>query len=270
MSKNSHIVLAFCAVFFCAALVFAQSYDTCAHLKEWEHRDSDPKEQYDSLRYYIEKCAASDDQSYWAFSSLDGAVQFMSNDTTRFDLYRAWLISVLYLNKTNPAYFCSCLSSIAGTYYGKYQATGYLAVLNYMRQTHPCGWDSLSQAEYSKDSAYDAQHGYDVNHLPSLDSLGLGFLIDPSGVVSPSNPLSSQYLTSFTSSPNPFITESSLEFNLNRMSYVTLSVYDELGRLVWGDGRGSSLEAGMHEVHIDAASFPAARFMQEFRQGLAR
>jgi hypothetical protein len=35
------------------------------------------------------------------------------------------------------------------------------------------------------------------------------------------------------------------------MAYIQLAIYDVIGRLVWGDGRGSSLEAGEHTVHID-------------------
>ena len=250
-----------------------QVLDSCAQLKNWEYvhpQDGDyqtAKEQYDTLRMYIEKCAASDDQSFHAFLHIDGAVQLSSNDTNRFAIYRNWLISVLYLNKTNPEYFCVCMGSIAGTYQmGKYKPLGYLAVLNYLRQNHHECWGAGDSSEYAKDSIYDAQNGYDVKHLPSLDSMGLGFLLK-AGIPSPSSPFPSQYLVSFTSSPNPFIEETTLQFTLNRMTYTTIAVYDELGRLVWGDGRGLSLEAGMHQVHLDGKNLPSGTLYARISTG---
>jgi hypothetical protein len=102
----------------CAASAFGQGYDTCTQLKYWEHKSSSYTDtafyhkQYDSVRLYVELCAARDNESPWAFSYLDNAVQLMSNDTSRYDIYRVWLISVLYLNKTIPEYFCDCLSFV--------------------------------------------------------------------------------------------------------------------------------------------------------------
>ena len=282
MKKKSCIVLAICAVFFCAAPAFAQSYDTCAHLKEWETANPQPgdavvaKEQYDTLRLYIERCA-NDNQSYVAFGDMDGAVQLYSSDTTRFDLYCDWLISVLYLNTTDPAYFCACIYSISGTYsYGKYNLpNATLAVLNYLRHNSNCDGPGLEKLY--QDDINDRHREWQTlllagdttiedTVLPSLDQIGLGFLLK-NNAPKTNGPLSSQYLASFTSSPNPFIRKTSLQFTLNRMSYVTLSVYDELGRLVWGVGRGSSLEAGMHEVQLDGRSLPSGTLYARISTG---
>jgi hypothetical protein len=241
-------------------------YDTCAHLKAWEHVDPPytdtikQRQKYDSLRYYIEKCAAHDNNSYTAFSHLDGTVQLMSKDTNRYDVYRNWLISVLYLNSLS-AYFCNCIGSIAGTYqYGKYKnGIGDLAILNYLRKSnHGCWVPSRDDPQYAKDSTNLARKGYDAINLPTLDSLGLGIILqhDANAVVPSPILLSTIYLALFTSNPNPFNKETTLEFTLNRMAYTTVAVYDELGRLVWGDGRGSSLEAGMHQIHLDGKDLP--------------
>jgi len=112
MENNlQHIAVGCCVVVFYAASAFGQNYDTCAHLKLWENQNPQPgdiqiaKEQYDTLRLFIEKCAASDSESWYAFSHISSAVQLMSEDTTRYDIYRNWLISVLYLNTTQPYYF---------------------------------------------------------------------------------------------------------------------------------------------------------------------
>jgi hypothetical protein len=66
--------------------------------------------------------------------------------------------------------------------------------------------------------------------------------------------------------PNPFIKETTLEFTLNRMSYVSLAVYDELGRLVWAYP-GSSLEAGMHQVHLDGSILPGGTLYARIATG---
>ncbi len=269
MRKPFLVMLTFCAVLFCTASAFAQGYDTCTHLKSWAgdqpQSAEEYKEQYDTLRLFIEKCAASDSESWRVFTALDGSVQSYSSDTTRFDQYRTWLISILYLNTTNPEYFCRVINSIAGTYqYGKYRHLGYLAVLNYFRENHQCGFDS---AAFAKDSILDVQRGYDPTHLPSLDSMGLGFLLGNTGVTPTISGLGMQYLASFTSSPNPFIKKTTLEFTLNRMAYITLSVYDALGRLVWGDGRGSSLEAGTHDIQIDGSLLPSGTLYERIATG---
>ncbi len=249
-------------------------YDPCVHLKYWAYKNSYYTDtafyraQYDSLRYYIQSCIANDNYyPDYIFTNIDNAVQLMSKDTTRYDTYRAWLISVLYLNTTNPAYFCSCLGSIGNTYqYGKYRGIGYLAVENYFKKYQPCGWDSATEAQYQKDSTDAVRYGDDPTHLPPLDSLGLGFLLKNSVATSPGI-LPSIYLASFTSSPNPFKKETTLEFTLNRMAYVQVAVYDELGKLVWGNGRGSSLEAGTHQIHLDGSAFPSGVFYARISTG---
>jgi hypothetical protein len=249
----------------------ALQFDSCAYFKRWmgisPSSEEEYKEQYDTLRLYIEKCAVSDSLSYRAFSHLDGAVQFMSSDTNRFITYRNWLISVLYLNTTKDAYFCNCMGSIASTYQiGKFEPLGYLAILNYLKYNHPSCWSTSAQSEYDQDSTYDHSKGYDPTKLPSLDSMGLGFLLNNQGV-SPTSPLPFTYLASFTTNPNPFVKQTTLEFTLNRMAYIQLEIYDELGRLVWGDGRGSSLEPGMHSVLIDGANLPSGTLYARISTG---
>ncbi|HYM21308.1 MAG TPA: hypothetical protein VEW28_09960 [Candidatus Kapabacteria bacterium] len=197
----------------------AQSgYDTCAHMKAWADikpfSKLEAQQQYDTLRLYIEKCTATDPTSWEVFTNIRGAVGLLDTggDIELYERYRAWLISVLYLNTTTPQYFCECVGSIAGTYiYGKYNPLGYLAVLNYLRNNHHECWGPVDSAGYVDDSTTDAQHGSDPSHLPSLDSLGLGFLLNHNAVT-PSSPLPSQYLASFTTNPNPFKNETTLSF----------------------------------------------------------
>ncbi len=248
--------------------------DTCAHLKTWAAvnpgNEEDAKKEYDTLRIFIEHCALSDTTAWEVFHNIVSSVQYMSNDSARFDQFRSWLISVLYLNKVQPEYFCACMGAIASTYqYGKFTPLGFLAVYNYLRTRHRECWSANDDREYAKDSAYDARSGHqdDVSHLPSLDSMGLGFLLDHNLAGQSPISISSQYLSSFTSSPNPFIKETTLEFTLNRMTYVEVAVYDELGKLVWGDSHGSTLEAGTHQIHLDGSAFPNGVFYARISTG---
>ncbi|MDP4218976.1 MAG: T9SS type A sorting domain-containing protein [Bacteroidota bacterium] len=261
MSTIYKIGFLYCAMLICAGSASAQGWpDTCAHLKDWEAdrpaSQFEAKQKYDTLKLYIKMCAATDKDSYTAFAPLDGAVGlYAPNDASRFDEYRHWLISVLYLNTTEPAYFCNCLASIAGTYqYGKYYPLGYLTVLDYLRHTPSCYGKGLDR-EFSKDSLTAFQDGYDPTHLPPLDSLELGFLLK-SDVKSHSSQFLSERMASLSSTPNPFTKVTTLQFTLNRTIYTTIEVYDELGRLVWGDGKGSSLEAGTHSITIDGKNLP--------------
>ncbi|MFI5263334.1 MAG: hypothetical protein ACHQM6_02330, partial [Candidatus Kapaibacterium sp.] len=201
--------------------------DSCAQLKLWEEvkpaNQEESRQQYDTLKLYIEKCAAIDSTSWQAFSHLEGAVAgFPPADTTRYDRYRDWLISVLYLNTTTPEYFCACLGSIGNTYGAlsseyKIRNAG-LAVAKYLLGISVCT-TKADELDYQKNIDYLKNKGLDTT-LPPLDSIGLGFLLHHNGVSKPGGSLSSEYLVSFTSSPNPFVKETTLEFTLNRMSYV--------------------------------------------------
>jgi hypothetical protein len=233
--------------------------DTCAHLKQWiaesPSDEATAKLQYDTLRLYIERCAVSDPVSWGAFGHINGAVQFMSADTNRFLPYRTWLISVLYLNTIQYEYFCACMGSIYSTFqWGKYKIVGGLAIMDWLRKSHPDCWSSQGDKDFAKDSTAAVQAGYDAAHLPPLDSLGLGFLLKAS-TPSPTT-VGSNYLASFTSSPNPFKSEIHLRFHLNQIAYTTIDIYDVLGHLVWGDGKGRSFEAGDHEVVVEGSLLP--------------
>src|ERR1051325_7617097 len=85
------LILGLCAILFCPTTAHAQNFDTCAYLRSWRgvnpSNAEEAKEQYDTLRLYIEKCAATDDDSYDVFVTMSGAVQIYSMDTTRFDTY---------------------------------------------------------------------------------------------------------------------------------------------------------------------------------------
>lgn len=247
--------------------------DTCAYLRGFENggnTEEQNREIYDSLRLYVELCGPKDCTVDQAFMPLDAAVQFMSNDTLRFDRYRVWLDSILFLNPSCPEYFCLAMRSVQSTYqYGKYKNVGGFAVVKYLREHHPECWDSASEKSFQKNVRWMLDHGYDTSKIPPLDSIGLGIVTQydmHAGVSFPGSGIVLNLL-SFTTNPNPFKTETTLEFTLNRMAYINLAVYDELGRLVWGNGKGSSLEAGTHTIHLDGRSLPSGTLYARISTG---
>ncbi|MBS1903732.1 MAG: T9SS type A sorting domain-containing protein [Bacteroidetes bacterium] len=101
---------------------------------------------------------------------------------------------------------------------------------------------------------------------PSLDTLGLGFLLTRS-VNDPLPSVAGLGLGACSSSPNPFTQDLSLNVTLNRMTYVSVSIYDPLGRMVWGDAKGRSLDPGLHTIHIDGTGLPSGTLYARISTG---
>ncbi|MEP7235264.1 MAG: hypothetical protein ABI778_08210 [Ignavibacteriota bacterium] len=274
----------FYAVLLCAGSAFAQNpndSDECAHLRPW--RSYNPQtlleypQQYDSLRKYIELCA-NDPLSFHAFTSTTADVQeYPKGDTTRFDRYRDWLISVLNLNTMDPFYFCGDLEAIMGTYaYGKWKIPNAgIAIMEYLLTNPYCNSEGLrdmyNNSIRSRHDSWKTRHD-DGNMtpedtvLPSLEKLGLDFL-PKNDVHGPVSPLPSQHLIAFSASENPFRNETKLRFALNRMAYVTIDIFDELGRPFYGTGTGRTFETGDHELVVDGASLPSGTLYARISTG---
>lgn len=265
--KAGWIVLSI--LLFHPTIIFSQP-DSCVKLRTWLGINPQSQElykkQYDTLRRYVESCAVLDnDWSYTAFNQISADVSYYTqDDTNRFNVYRDWLLSVVFLNTVNPYYYCACVEAMIATYqYGPYSYTNApLAVMKFLLENHNCASPGLQE---TYDQTIKSRHESWISKgdttipedttIPSLDQIGLGALLNHSGA-SPSTTPSQIYLASFTSSPNPFKEEMHLRFHLNRMAYTTIGIYDLLGHQVWGDGKGRSLEAGDHEILIDGKSLP--------------
>lgn len=266
MKYSFFIIVAVCIFIGSSA---AAQYDTCAELKGFEPNGhlTDKEAQrakYDTLRLYIEKCAATDPGSYFAFTSIDGALYLCSEDPKDYFEYRDWLISVLYLNTTVPFYFCRCVMSMAlACRYSNYDPTNTtIAVLRYLRSNPKCNDEAL-QEQITQDSIDLIHTGKDTT-IPSLGELGLGFLLNSSGVAP--NLSSPKYLVGFTAKPNPFTTELQLRFHLNRMSYCSLQIVDILGNQVFAVSGRTYME-GDHEMIVDGKSLPSGMFYVRISTG---
>jgi hypothetical protein len=75
------------------------------------------KKMYDTSKKFIESCYNSLDAPS-VFQEFSGALQPLAlADSSLWLESREWLESVLYLNTTNPEYFCACVEAIAATFH---------------------------------------------------------------------------------------------------------------------------------------------------------
>ena len=243
--------------------------DSCSHYKEWAGfkpaNEEDAQMQYDSLRIYIQICALSDNTSWQYFNTISAADQFRSNDSTRFDSCRTWLVSVLYLNTIEPEYFCACMGSIQSTYqYGKYKEIGGFAVVKYLREHHPECWGTTDEQNYQKNIQWLLGHGYDTSKVPPLDSIGLAKILQHDAKNSAPSPITVSSIDEFALQPNPaqdFVTATYL---INRQAIITMSVFDILGKEVWSNS-GSTESFGEHSISIDLHNLPAGTYYVRLR-----
>jgi hypothetical protein len=75
------------------------------------------------------------------------------------------------------------------------------------------------------------------------------------------------FLTSLGANyPNPFSTLTTIPFNINIRSYITLEVLDELGRIV-ATLANDSYEIGNYETKFNADNLPGASYFIRLRSG---
>ncbi len=232
---------------------------------------------YPLLQRYMETCY--DSGSAWrGFVDLDYAVQGLSNDLGRFANYREWIKSVVWLNPSDPYWYCTAVQSIMFTYQWDSTARGHddnaaLAVARYIESSHHCPQDSGYYAqEDSGTRAVQHQHwldtcqmfGHDTllfpedTTLPSLHSLGLDILYGPpssvtSGVWQPG-------MGELHASANPFRKETTISYESGEYAYTSFQVLDILGHVVQGDFKGSVLNPGEHSFTIDGTQLPAGTY----------
>ncbi len=237
------------------------NYDTCAHLRDWEYgtpsNPSEYKMQYDTLRRFIELCA-NEDNTHLTFTKIRAACQYYdSDDTSRYRVFREWLVSVIFLNTKNPLYFCAVVNTIANTYaYSENERfpNASISIYKFMINNKLCpdvDWGERYRSGMDARLYYwrlgDTTVPFDST-LHDLDSLGLGFLkkLD----VSHKKPVfSSVYLGSASVVPNPMTGSTTLKYELLRSGFIGYTVNDALGNQVFAR-RSDYADAGKHEEQI--------------------
>jgi hypothetical protein len=195
--------------------------------------------------------------------------------------YLAWVKSVLYLNPTNPGYFCACVEAIQGALplvsdtdaeaSWKDQNIG-LSIERWLMLNTYCDTPSLwkgyqatrkSQFEdwYDQNAQWKLAHPLDTT-LPPLSTWGLDTLFAKhfqfAEVRGTDNFASS--IPSYSVTKNPTDGQTELRFTLGSEAYVRVQVCDVLGRAVAGDERGRILSLGEHRMPLDLSSNPPGTY----------
>lgn len=230
---------------------------------------------YDTLRLYIETCAALP-LSGMAFGDLGTAVDIMSSSYSRFLTYRDWLKSVLYLNKTTD-YYCSDLDEIEHTFekYWPYDYNAGVAFIDFIISTGRCGATFADlgatraklrrfQIMFYQDSVHDSLATPIDTTLPSLQSIGLGVLL--SGVPEAYTPHLGQEIISFAATENPFRRENEISFELGEIDAAQIEIFDLLGSKVFSSER-KVFVGGVHSIPVDISSAPSGTYYARLTTG---
>lgn len=236
------------------------------------------KQGYDTLKAFVEKCAPDTNfrGTQQAFTGMNGAIQYMGGEMTRYLEYREWLKSVLYLNTVDPGYYCAAVEAIMftymrdGTYTHNFPAQ--LAILQYLLESGKCDKDILLQ--YYKETR-DMQRKtwadtttVDTNlvkmdtTLPTLEDLDLEILRGPQQGSVPSETYASPALLEVRATTNPFTSSTEIEYTLGRTAQVEISVYNALGQAIWSQPFGAVRDARTHHISIGSDLQPGTYFLR--------
>ncbi len=259
--------------------VDSNSYTNCDSLrfKIWNYQGAHNWQAlYDTTMKFIDSCY-NDPWAPAMFQEISAAEQSLEpNDTGLWLQYQLWLESVLYLNTTNPDYFCQCVENMvvgnpsddtSELLAWKGMNKG-LAVLRWLIQNTTCDTPRLlnmfygARASQYSDWLNDTTVPLDTT-IPSLASLGLGLdtllakhlLYEQ---VSESAP--PEVITNAFASPNPVNTGTEISFTMSKEAYVKIQLYDVLGHSLSGAGFEGLFQPGNKEVPISLQGLPSGTY----------
>ncbi|MDP4199991.1 MAG: hypothetical protein Q8922_07325 [Bacteroidota bacterium] len=245
--------------------------DSMFHMLDIYGEQGPRQREYDSAKSFILQCPENHMVS-WAFGNIiAGAQGLQLKDTAIWTETRAWLESVLYLNTTDPAYFCQCVEALAQCLGSLHDTTEQLmwkdqnrslAVIRWMLLNDPCDMPNLRFLyNNTRRSQYeqwlnDTTVPYDTT-LPSMQDLGLDSLLAIHFKYAwvPSGGDFGKHVSSYSVSENPLHDLTTLRFDLSDAEYVRVEVFDVMGNNTpcpslqkTGDGL---FESGQHQIPID-------------------
>jgi hypothetical protein len=245
------------------------------------------QESYDTLMKFIDSCANSP-QSYQAFSKMSADVENLiqsgnySQDSEAWAQYRTWLYSVLYLNTTDPAYFCACVEQIFGSFgYVVNDTTDSqnfaasnenVAFSRWMLLNTDCDssqewvdWQNVRNEQlrmWKQDSIDGVHYPYDTT-IPSLSQIGYGLdsllarhLLYESVTEVPWEGI----ISSVTANPNPVKEGTTISFGISKEAYVKIELFDVLGKQASSYGYESLFEPGNKSVSFSLAGLPSGTY----------
>ncbi|HZK76071.1 MAG TPA: T9SS type A sorting domain-containing protein [Candidatus Kapabacteria bacterium] len=234
---------------------------------------------FDSLTHFIETCP-NNPHSPSAFSQITTAVArlYGPDGGTYRGTYLEWLESVLYLNTTNPEYFCADVEEMVSTlplthdtaagHESRWTNIG-LSLLRWLIQNTPCDSPELAQEYDDSRQTQREQWANDPSAykldttLFALDSIqpGLQELLDRHFLyLDVSERQGPAILSNATASPNPTSTGTIISFGISKEAYVKIEVFDLLGNRVSSAGFESLFEPGNKAVPISLQGLPSGTY----------
>ncbi len=265
--------------------------DTCTFLLNYGNSLSQFQSwqsSYDTLQLFIDRCALRT-RSWSAFGSLGSDVQNLlptaynfPEDSTIYAQYRTWLYSVLYLNTTDPEYFCQCVEQIFGTFgYVRVDTANEqsfiadnfgIAVDRWLLLNTNCDssqeWANWQYARsqqrqlWQSDSIEGTHYPYDTT-IPPLDSIypGLDTLLARHALyASVSETPQPGILSNATANPNPVTEGTVISFSISKEAYVKIELFDVLGKQASSYGYESLFEPGNKSVSFSLAGLPSGTY----------
>jgi hypothetical protein len=227
---------------------------------------------YDSARLFVELCPLFNKVTN-GFNYTSTANEARSSDNGRYEEYREWLKSVLYLNPSSE-YYCADVGAIFNTMFwfddehGRHQ-NGTCAIIKFLLEENKCpdateyfinayNATRQSQLKHWRDTVQDSLVTPLDTTLPSLEDLGLGILRgNPNKAVSPAT--SDQHLGELIATRNPFTDILELKYRLDKSGMVRIDVYDLLGRAVYSEGQGYKAE-GEHVLWLQSKAWSSGSY----------
>jgi hypothetical protein len=245
--------------------------------KIWDYTGPEQTQQcYDTVKKFIETCY-NDPWAPSMFQYFSAALQLLAAaDSSLWLEGRQWLESVLYLNTTNPAYFCACLDAIGATFHSPSDTTETLLWEEQNRQQALAQWEIqntscdtpflqnqfyATRASQYEDWLNDTLIPLDTT-IPPLSSLGGGLdtLLARHLLYSNVSWHPQSIILNATASPNPVSTGTVITFGISQEAYVKINLFDLLGHEVTSPGFEGLFAPGNHEVPLSLQGLPGGTY----------
>jgi|GEM_PF-1380424 len=225
---------------------------------------------YDTLTKFIETCP-HDPNAPGAFVTIATADAHLGQDDETRAKFLSWLESVLYLNTTDPEYFCQCVREISGTLPLPHDTSAgatsrgtniTLAVWQWLLQNTTCDTPHLWK-DYEGSRLTQLQQwqndptAYKLDTtLKPLDSLSPGLLelLEKHFLYADVPDNFTGIISNASAYPNPTGDGTVLSFGISKEAYVKIDLFDVLGHELSQPGFESLFEPGNKSVPISLAS----------------
>ena len=234
----------------------------------------------DSLTMFIDSCA-NNTFAPTAFPKLSTAVAglYGPRGGTYRATFRDWLESVLYLDTTNPEYFCADVEVLASTMPlphdtapgARSRETNIpLSVIRWLLLNTTCDTPQLwqeyehSRLDQLEEWANDPTKYQLDTTLSPLDSIqpGLLELLEMHSLYAEVNPLPNApaILSNAIAAPNPADAGTVISFTMNREAYVRITLFDVLGKQLGSSAFESFFGTGNKSVPILLVGLPSGTY----------